>query len=1534
MGDKIQRKIVQFLREEKHKRKLKRIVGIMAVVVVFCTTYALILPAITMSDKTYCDMEEHTHGEECYTKTLTCDIEENDETGHVHTDDCYSKELSCGLEEHTHTLICYSNPEADTETQEVWEKTLPKEDELTGEWNKDVVAIAESQLGYAESTENYNVENDTDIYGYTRYGAWYGNPYEEEWSTTFVLFCLNNAGISDKDIPYSDGCEEWADKLADKKMLEAPEDYEAEAGDIVLFDTDNDKKADHAGIITEVNDGNKLVVIEGDSDNKVQQNKYKTDAAAIYGYVKLPSNVAASDTEEAVDTENTTEDVATDEAAATAVEATERASGEITTDEAANGTEADGADTEPVMNTLGDEGAEPSTEVATSGDAIEAATELQVEEVMEETAEVKDYHSGTSTSTTTVNVNKVWDDTKSHTYDEVTVILYKDGVEYDSQVLNRSNSWKYSWTNLPDDGDYTVAEDVTGEDVKGYTPIVSGGEEDDAIWSFVSSGGLEDGETYAIAYYDSNDKLQLLTAAGAGNTLDATSGTLQQDSSGNYYLSSIGAELQWTAEAATGSSYYLKNTSDGTTQYMDLEYTQSWDYFGTSSTNSASWERVYYDASTGALYIYDSYFGYYYYFVSVDSTVRISMASKPSSASTCFLFKKTYTKPTYNYTITNTPTIKTGDSVTTVKVKKSWADGSNKEVVVHLLDEKGNRLDSEYGVKKLNSSNGFQAEWADLPDAVYTVEEDEIDGYEATVSSTRSQNTIFARCSFSDFDEKGTYAIGSKTSGSYYLWSMGASGTVITRVKAPTTSSSSVVIGGQTYTDYFGDIPINEQFVFKTSLNGEGYYIVRDAATKLNSVYYSSSYLRANASSSHTISFSDSNYLILGGSYYIVNSGSYMAISSTSATAYYLFKKITDTTYEYTITNTKKAENTLVSYEDYSKTIDALRSGTGSTNTDTTLASGTDLTDLYRLYLNVGPMETKQGVDLLLVVDESGSMSMYNADYNRTSMQRDQAVTAILNGDVDSDGNGVSTDEGLINEFLALNKNNRYAVVEFSGNPNNTTGSDDAALKVDWTNQYQTVNVKGNDFDGAGAGTNYSAGYKLAETMFEELEAKDPGSTNKKVMLFISDGVPTYYFNTSGAREGNGGTEYHNEDDCINPTVDNFKSYFTDKQSDVTVYTVGMLAADGDNSNPAVLRYMAKIGNGEFINASDGNALSAALEKYILGGGKYSDVVIKDELSEYVDMYTTQPDFKLTMTTNGNTVTLWEGDAATSDGAGIIESVAYDEDTRTVTAKFYPTYKLEINSEYALSFNVRTSDTAYNETAENLQAGKDRYAGTVGDADTDYSDNSTSSNKGGFRSNKEAVVTYVQGGKAGLATYDHPVVQTATCELTIKKVSQDNQLMLLEGAEFDLYRAAYKGESNTVTGGSGGTVDLLPTGSYVKVNSSSITTGALGSNLGTATVSNLEPGEYYLIETKAPEGYILPTEALKFTLTRSSVTVETKTGEESLLEGSSESTVLTVKNDSGKELPQTGGPGTIWYIVSGAFLMICSLVIYKKFCKR
>lgn len=71
--------------------------------------------------------EDHEHTDACYTqeKVLTCEKPEHiHDTScweplpepHVHTETCYEQSYICGLEAHTHTTVCYSDPNADLET--------------------------------------------------------------------------------------------------------------------------------------------------------------------------------------------------------------------------------------------------------------------------------------------------------------------------------------------------------------------------------------------------------------------------------------------------------------------------------------------------------------------------------------------------------------------------------------------------------------------------------------------------------------------------------------------------------------------------------------------------------------------------------------------------------------------------------------------------------------------------------------------------------------------------------------------------------------------------------------------------------------------------------------------------------------------------------------------------------------------------------------------------------------------------------------------------------------------------------------------------------------------------------------------------------------------------------------------------------------------------------------------------------------------------------------------------------------------------
>ena len=74
--------------QNRRRKRWQKTVSILACLVVFCTVYALILPALTAEADIYCGKEEHTHTEDCYQDKLICGQEEG-QGAHQHTEACY-----------------------------------------------------------------------------------------------------------------------------------------------------------------------------------------------------------------------------------------------------------------------------------------------------------------------------------------------------------------------------------------------------------------------------------------------------------------------------------------------------------------------------------------------------------------------------------------------------------------------------------------------------------------------------------------------------------------------------------------------------------------------------------------------------------------------------------------------------------------------------------------------------------------------------------------------------------------------------------------------------------------------------------------------------------------------------------------------------------------------------------------------------------------------------------------------------------------------------------------------------------------------------------------------------------------------------------------------------------------------------------------------------------------------------------------------------------------------------------------------------
>lgn len=239
------------------------------------------------------EIKEHKHTDACFreeqqpvdTKALTCTLPEDE--NHTHTARCYGTwELTCGKEEHTHTLACYADPEADLETEADWKQPFA-DLTLTGKWREDLLSLAKTQLGYAESERNYIVLEDGETTkGYTRYGAWQDDPYMD-WNAAFVSFCLHYAGVT--EIPVSADCAGWPGALGEQYAPAGS--HEPTSGDLVFFDQDSNGKADQVGILLEVTEGAEeqaatLTTIEGDAENTVA--KCAHSAEEVLGYGILP----------------------------------------------------------------------------------------------------------------------------------------------------------------------------------------------------------------------------------------------------------------------------------------------------------------------------------------------------------------------------------------------------------------------------------------------------------------------------------------------------------------------------------------------------------------------------------------------------------------------------------------------------------------------------------------------------------------------------------------------------------------------------------------------------------------------------------------------------------------------------------------------------------------------------------------------------------------------------------------------------------------------------------------------------------------------------------------------------------------------------------------------------------------------------------------------------------------------------------------------------------------------------------------------
>lgn len=410
--------------------------------------------------------------------------------------------------------------------------------------------------------------------------------------------------------------------------------------------------------------------------------------------------------------------------------------------------------------------------------------------------------------------------------------------------------------------------------------------------------------------------------------------------------------------------------------------------------------------------------------------------------------------------------------------------------------------------------------------------------------------------------------------------------------------------------------------------------------------------------------------------------------------------------------------------------------------------------------VNSTTVTTTQPIDFTLVLDVSGSMDdpMSKTDRTKRLDALKEAVKAFL-------------DEAANTNTEAGSELVRVGLVKFAGNEKNGIG-DDTYRSGGYTYNYSqivsdlTANMSGlknkvSKLKAAGA-TRADNGFNLAVKVMGSASARTDA---KKVVIFFTDGSPT---------SSNGF-----EKEVANNAVTAAKKL---KDGGAAVYSIGIFAS----ANPSSLssnenQFMHAVssnfpkataynnrGDGDkdagyykaAKNASELNAIFDEIQKSETTTSAYTNVVMEDTLSEYVDL--ADNDYKVVAKDSSGQ------DVALTPGTDY--NLTYD----SVAKKFVVTFlkPLANSVTYTLVYNVKPTQKAYDEYASNLNAGGNGYGDVTGDADTDLAEDTTSSGRPGFHSNASACLAYTAENvnhQCSGNPYPHPVIQVVSSTLHIEK---------------------------------------------------------------------------------------------------------------------------------------------------------------------
>ena len=172
---------------------------------------------------------------------------------------------------------------------------------------------------------------------------------------------------------------------------------------------------------------------------------------------------------------------------------------------------------------------------------------------------------------------------------------------------------------------------------------------------------------------------------------------------------------------------------------------------------------------------------------------------------------------------------------------------------------------------------------------------------------------------------------------------------------------------------------------------------------------------------------------------------------------------------------------------------------------------------------------------------------------------------------------------------------------------------------------------------------------------------------------------------------------------------------------------------------------------------------------------------------------------------------------------------------------------------------------------------------------------------------------------------EHSTTRTYVWDITVIKFTKKNsEEVKLKDAQFVLYRLngttkeyVVADSSNKVTGWTENTYD--------SVESTKATVFTTPEN-GTFTISGLDTGTYYLEEIKAPAGYNMLKEPIEIVIT-ASIEQTTGIGTATVTYNKTSTGNVKVENQTGTELPSTGGIGTTIFYIVGSLLAVGAVIL-------